>query len=62
MGTKSKDQGEKATGPKTEPPTEAELLDRAEEQEDDRLAAEEADEVDDEDTAAVEDAREERVP
>jgi hypothetical protein len=62
MGNKSEDQGKKATDARTEPPTETELLDRADEQEDDRLMAEEADEVDDEDSAVVEDAREERVP
>jgi hypothetical protein len=49
-------------GKAAQPPTEKELLDRADQAEDDRLAAEEAGEVEDEDEAVVEDAREERVP
>ena len=49
-------------GKPAQPPTEKELLDRADQVEDDRLAAEEAGEVEDEDEAVVEDAREERVP
>lgn len=42
--------------------SEKEIVERADEQEDDRLMAEEGEEVGDEDKAAVEDAREERIP
>ncbi len=56
------------SGPETgdtrsaEPPTSDELLDHVDEAEDDRVAAEEAAEVADEDEVAATDAREERVP
>ena len=51
------------SGPdKDAPPTSKELLDDADEGEDDRIAAEEAGEIADEDSAVVTDAREERVP
>ena len=49
-------------GKAAQPPTEKQLVDEAEVQEDDRLMAEEAEQVGDEDEAAVEDAREERIP
>lgn len=52
----------KKEGMAAQPPTGKELLDRTEQKEDDRLAAEEAGELADEDEAAVEDAREERIP
>ncbi len=47
---------------KDQPPTEEELQEHIEESEDDRIAAEEAEDVADEDEAAARDARSERVP
>jgi hypothetical protein len=47
---------------KNEPPTEDELQEHIEESEDDRVAAEEAGDVANEDAAAARDARSGRVP
>lgn len=48
--------------PEKKPPTSDELLDNIDEAEDDRVAAEEASDIDEADAAVVTDAREERVP
>ena len=47
---------------KSEPPSDQELQEHIEEAEDDRVAAEEASEVGDEDEAAARDASEGRIP
>ncbi|HEY2746257.1 MAG TPA: hypothetical protein VGL86_16595 [Polyangia bacterium] len=47
---------------KSAPPSEDELVERADEEEDDRVAAEEASEIGNEDAGVVTDAREERIP